>query len=82
MTSVPAGTAAVCACWFGEIGADRWWVRSAADPLAFSVAKNLRFARRDHDMVARHGRFPARSQAVGRSDRPEVAAAIAGSGDW
>jgi uncharacterized protein (DUF924 family) len=43
---------------------------------------NLRFARLHRDIIAEHGRFPARNAALGRATRPEEQAAIEATKGW
>jgi len=45
-------------------------------------ADPLRFAHLHRDMIARHGRFPARNAALGRLDRPGEDEAIEQSKSW
>ena len=56
--------------------------RSVALFTALGNAQSLDFAHKHHDMIARHGRFPARNAALGRADRPDEAAAIEMSRSW
>lgn len=45
-------------------------------------ARSLEFARRHHDIIACHGRFPHRNAALGRESRPEERDAAKAGADW
>ena len=63
-----------------EVMADQQ--RSVALFTALGDARSLDFAHKHLDMIARHGRFPARNAALARADRPDEAAAIEMSRSW
>ena len=45
-------------------------VEQAPEALQPTLANNLKFAREHRDIVATHGRFPHRNQALGRQSTP------------
>jgi uncharacterized protein (DUF924 family) len=46
------------------------------------MTENLRFARLHRNVIAAHGRFPARNAVLGRPTRPEEAATIDATSGW
>jgi uncharacterized protein (DUF924 family) len=46
------------------------------------LADNLKFARLHRDVIAAHGRFPARNAALGRTTRPDEAETIDATRGW